>query len=65
MTFVDIKTIESNPNAIISVINQVPKDLTIINYEIDDCKTTDELKNKLKYLTTLQNIHNETVNQYN
>ena len=47
LTFVDIKTIENNPNAIMSIINQVPRDLTIINYEIDDCTTTDELKKKL------------------
>ena len=47
LTFVDIKQIENNPNSIIQIINQIPKDLTIINYELDDCTTTDELKNKL------------------
>lgn len=48
LTFVDIKQIENNPNAIIQIINQIPKDLTIINYELTDCKTTNELKDKLK-----------------
>lgn len=62
LTFVDIKTIENNPNAIIQVINQIPKDLTIINYELEDCTTTNELKNKLKEIDNAIKVLEENRN---
>ena len=47
LTFVDIKGIEDNPNTVVQVVNQFEKDLIIINYELDDCTSTVELKKKL------------------
>ena len=48
LQFIDIAGVEKNPNSLVQVINQFPKDLIIINYELDDCNSTIELKDKLK-----------------
>ena len=56
LTFIDIKPLLNNPNGIFSVINQFNKDLVIINYDLDDSKTTNEVKEKLKQADELLKI---------
>ncbi len=48
LKFVDITPYENNPAGIVSIINQFNNDLIIINYDISNSSTVDELKNKLK-----------------
>ena len=62
LTFVDITGIESNPNSIMQVINQFNKDLVIINYELNDCKSTVELKEKLSNIDKTLKILEENRN---
>ena len=50
ITFVDIEPYVNNPQALVSVIDQFNNDLIILNFEVDDCKEVDELKNRLKQL---------------
>lgn len=47
LNFIDIKQIENNPTTLVQIVNQFEKDLIIINYELDNCTSTIELKNKL------------------
>ena len=44
LKFVDFTNYQNNPNQIVSIINQFDNDLIIVNYELDDCKNTLELK---------------------
>lgn len=48
LSFVDFTNYENNPQGLVSIINQFTNDLIVVNYQIDDCKTTKELKDKLK-----------------
>jgi len=47
LTFVDIDQFDNNPNLLVSTIDKFTNDLIIIDYELNDCKTTGEIKNKL------------------
>lgn len=47
LSFVDFLPFQDNPNQIVNVINNFQNDLIIINYQLDDCNNTNELKNKL------------------
>jgi len=58
LTFIDMKQVEHDPNSIYAAIKQYDKDLVIINYNLDDAKTTTEVKNKLKDADNLLKILN-------
>ncbi len=47
LKFVDLAPYENDPNSIVSIINQFNNDLIIINYDIDNVATVEELKAKL------------------
>ncbi len=53
LKFVDLAPYENDPNSIVSIINQFNNDLIILNYEIDNVSTVEELKNKL---TTIDKV---------
>ena len=56
LSFVDIKPIENNPEVIFSTIEKMDRDLTIINYDLDEANTTTEIKDKLKMVDNLLKI---------
>ena len=56
LTFVDIKPLENNPNGIYNVIDQFNKDLVIINYNLDEAKSTNEIKEKLRMVDNLLKV---------
>ncbi len=62
LTFVDITKIENNPAGIVQVVNQFNKDLIIINYELGDCNTTKELKDKLMVIDNTLKLLDENRN---
>ena len=66
ISFIEFDNYLYNDDAIISVINHYDHELMIINYDIDECKTIDELKDTLKKIdTTLGRIYeNMKTNSY-
>ena len=62
LTFVDIKPIENNPSSILATINQLNKDLTIINYDLEECNNTNEIKEKLKMVDNLLTVLDDNRN---
>ena len=59
LTFIDMKQIEHDPNSIYNAIIQYDKELVILNYNLDDCTTTTEIKEKLKNADALLEILNQ------
>ena len=53
LKFVDITPYENNPTGIVSIINQFNSDLIIVNFDVDNVSTVDELKTKL---TNVDNV---------
>lgn len=53
LKFVDITPYENNPTGIVSIINQFNNDLIIVNFDVDNVSTVDELKTKL---TNVDNV---------
>ena len=47
LKFIDLTPYENSPEGIVSIINQFSDDLIILNYEIDNVSTVEELKTKL------------------
>ena len=56
LSFVDIKQVENNPELLFNTIVKMDKDLTIINYNLDECNSTVEIKEKLKTIDNLLKI---------
>ena len=56
ITFIDMMKIEHDPNSIYNAIREYDKDLVIINYNLDDCSTVSEVKQKLKDADSLLKI---------
>ncbi|MBQ8891433.1 MAG: hypothetical protein IJ068_01040 [Bacilli bacterium] len=56
LSFVDIKPIENNPEVIFSTIEKMDRELTIINYNLDEASTTTEIKDKLKMVDNLLKV---------
>ena len=59
LSFVDMKQVEKNPQLIYSTITKMNKDLTIINYNLDECSNTNEIKEKLHDADNLLKILDE------
>ena len=66
INFIEFDNYLYHDDEIVSVINHYDHDLIIINYDIDDCKTIDELKDTLKKIdSTLGKIYeNMQTNSY-
>ena len=62
LTFVDTKEYEDNAEAMYQIINKYSKDLTIVNYDIDEITSISVLKNKLNTIDKLLNMLEENRN---
>lgn len=56
LNYVDIDSITTNPNVLPSFLNNSKEDLIILNFSIDECKNTKELKDKLKEIDSYLKI---------
>lgn len=56
LTYIDIDTITTNPSILPSIINDNKQDLIILNFSIEECKNTKEIKDKLKEIDSYLKI---------
>ena len=56
LTYIDIDTIITNPSILPSIINDNKQDLIILNFSIEECKNTKEIKDKLKEIDSYLKI---------